>query len=234
MTKKTGGLLFFLLTFLGATVVFHFILNGGAYWKEIRYDLFLRSSFASEDLTQGDILEVGQNVLLPGENFRLIIPKIGVDVPVISPHSPDKASVLAALESGVALYPGSSQPGEKGRAVILGHSSKATWYRGDYATIFSLIPQLNVGDTFYILEGDKKLTYRVFTSQILSPDQANRLFASEHVTPGVYTQPSFNAQGTVGLGSLIGSEIDLVTCFPIGSASNRNVVQAELINTEDL
>lgn len=225
---------FFLLTFVGATFIFHFVFNSGAYWREIKYDLFLKSPLASAQLTQGDILNVGPNILFPGTNFRLVIPKINVDVPVIAPRSSDKSAVLASLESGVALYPGSSQPGEEGRAVVLGHSSQASWYRGAYAYIFSLIPELNVGDEFYIFSQDKKFTYRVFRSQVLSPDEANRLFASDPTFPSVYTQSSSHIEGIAGLDISPGSEIDLVTCYPIGSASKRNVVQAELIDTVDL
>ncbi|MFA6135981.1 MAG: class E sortase [Candidatus Paceibacterota bacterium] len=224
ITKKVGGLIFFLLIFLVATIIFHFILNGGAYWKKIRYDIFLRSPLASADLAQNDILKFGQGAVLPGMNFRLIIPKIEIDVPIISPQNSSTAAVLAAMEDGTALYQGSSEPGEKGRSVILGHSSRATWYRGNYATVFSLISQLNVGDMFYILTQDKKFTYRVFRNQVLSPYQANQLFAGPVVYGGMSNQNLISA----------GSEIDLVTCYPVGSASNRTVIQAELIATMDL
>jgi LPXTG-site transpeptidase (sortase) family protein len=235
--RKVGGLVFFLLALVGTTVVFHFILNGDAYWKEIRYDLFLDSPLASADLKQGDILKIGQNAVSPGMNFRLIIPKIEIDVPLISPKDSSTAAILATMEDGVALYPGSSNPGTKGRAIILGHSSRATWYRGDYATVFSLISQLSVGDVFYVLTQNKKITYRVFKNQVLSPDQADKLFASpvSH-NVSVYTQPSIIPGGIDNqkMTSDSGSEIDLVTCYPIGSASKRNVIQAELISIENL
>src|SRR2546425_259889 len=41
----------------------------------------------------------------PPSGDRIVIPKVGVQAPILSPTSSDQADVLAALEHGVARYP---------------------------------------------------------------------------------------------------------------------------------
>ncbi|MEK7608057.1 MAG: sortase [Patescibacteria group bacterium] len=205
-----------------------FIMNGGAFAANIRYALFLRSPFVEADLARGEILEVepiiaeeGPTVarersgsrILVAQEYELIIPKISVQVPIVPPRSGSKEAILASMEGGVALYPSSDGIGTpSGRSILLGHSSRASWYRGDYATIFSLLPKLEVFDEFYVVGKGKKYVYQVFARKILSPSDANALLS----------------------GYASGSELDLITCYPIGSASKRNIVQASLVRVEEI
>ncbi len=207
----------FLLTFFALSFFFYLLLNGGAYWRVLRYHLFLRSPWASNELTTGDILRVSAGATVPDRaiaegGYILSVPSISVSVPIAVPSSGSKEDILASLEEGVGLYPGSVQPGAIGRTVLLGHSSRASWYRGDYATIFALLHQLAVGDTFTIAGGGKKYRYEVAARRTLSPADTNALFA---------TAPAE-------------SEAVLVTCYPVGSASERTVIQARLVSTEDI
>ena len=212
----------FLILFFVLTLFTFLLLNGGAIFRNLRYDLFLHSPFASADLKQGDLLAVPAATSTPNEapapatpgadRYKLTIPKIELASPVVIPEKASKESILASLEEGVGLYPGSRLPGENGRAVILGHSSRATWYRGDYATVFALLGKLEAGDEFYITEANKKYVYQVFSRKILTPADTNTLLA----------------------GPAAGSEVDLVTCYPIGGASKRTVVQAILLRTEGI
>ncbi|OHB23868.1 MAG: hypothetical protein A3J67_03235 [Parcubacteria group bacterium RIFCSPHIGHO2_02_FULL_48_10b] len=57
-----------------------------------------------------------------GSNYRLVIEKISVNAPIVFTESENTDAVLASLEKGVGLYPGSDLPGSRGRGVILGHS----------------------------------------------------------------------------------------------------------------
>src|SRR3989344_727636 len=206
-------IMIFIALLVGANLAFFWLLNGGAYAKEIRYRLFL-NTFASDDL-RGNLLSLAENrdLTLPlGSEFRISIPKIAVVAPLIVPKDSSAASVLASLEEGVGLYPGSQIPGKSGRSAILGHSSRATWYRGGYATVFTLLNKLESGDTFFIMDKEKKYHYEVFAKYILTPQETNKLLA----------RPTN------------GSEVDLLTCYPLGSSSKRTVVQAKLVNTEEL
>lgn len=207
----------FLLTFFALSFFFYLVMNGGAYWRVIRYHLFLRSPWASDELTTGDILRVSAGAVAPDRaivegGYILSVPKISVSVSIAVPSSGSKEDVLVSLEEGVGLYPGSVQPGGLGRTVLLGHSSRASWYRGEYATVFALLHQLGVGDTFTIAGGGKKYRYEVAAKRALSPADTNALFL---------TVPAE-------------SEAVLVTCYPVGSASQRTVVQARLVATEDI
>lgn len=213
LQNKFRRLAIFILLFLGASLFFYLLLNGGAFFKELRYAIFLNSPFVSYDLKTGEILKLASaSNLPPGANYQLFLPRVQIQTPIVSPKDPGTASVLAAMEDGVALYPGSVLPGNVGRAVMLGHSSRASWYRGNYATVFSLLPQMKAGDIIYIVGNGKKYTYRVSDKRVMSPNDTNALLKSA---------PN-------------DSEIALITCYPIGSASQRNIVLAKLIATENI
>jgi LPXTG-site transpeptidase (sortase) family protein len=196
---------------------FYLLLNGGAYWRVLRYNLFLRSPWASDELTTGDILRVSAGALAPNRaiiegGYILSVPKISVSVPIAIPEGDSKQEILASLEEGVGLYPGSVDPGALGRVVLLGHSSRASWYRGEYATVFALLHNLNVGDRFTIAGGGKKYQYEVAANITLSPAATNTLLK---------TAPAE-------------SEAVLVTCYPVGSASQRTIIQGRLVATENI
>lgn len=65
---------------------------------------------------------------------------------------------------------------------------------------------------FYIVGGGKKYAYQIYMKQTLSPQETNAL---------------------LGAGTTDG-EADLVTCYPVGSASQRTVIQAKLISTQNI
>ena len=213
----------FLINFFAISLLAYFFLNGGAYWKILRYNLFLHT-FASDELKEGTILEVTGNAaaaqggteagdrLATAHMFTLSIPKIEVNTPVVMPRETTKQGILASLEEGVGLYPGSADIGAPGRAVVLGHSSRASWYRGEYAYIFSLLHKLETFDLFYVTGGGKKYTYQIFANTVMTPQEANAFLA---------TTPS-------------DSEIDLITCYPVGSASKRTIIQAKLMSVENI
>lgn len=208
-----------IIIFLGTLVVFtsgvFWILNGGAYAQVIKYWVVTHVPLPDEDVSGKALLEVAPRETAveekDGKNYSLSIPKISVETPIILPADSSNASVLASLEEGVGLYPESAPPGKPGRAVILGHSSRASWYRGGYATIFSLLPKLEKNDTFTIAHGGKKYRYAVTERHIMTPEQTNNFL----------TKPT----GDI-------SEVVLITCYPIGSASKRTLVIGKLNSTD--
>lgn len=204
----------FLITFFIFTLFFYIFFNGGAFWRDLRYALFLSSPFASADLKSGELLQVSQAAesSLPDGQFQLIIPKVSIIAPIAIPKDTTKQAILGSLEAGAGLYPGSVNPGEQGRAILLGHSSRASWYHGDYATVFTTIGHLEPNDEIYVTANNKKYVYQVFAVKILSPADTNAL-----LTP-----------------SSIYAELDLVTCYPIGGASQRTVVQSRLVREENI
>ena len=211
--------LFFVMT-LGA----FFLLNGQAYADNIAFDL--KTAFGGTDQVPTDPIftfptssplnaglgtDVRNAPTVPvppqGSSLELVIPKIGVKTPIIFPTDLTTPGILKSLEGGVGVYPGSVMPGQTGHMIMLGHSSRASWYHGDYAHVFSLLDQLAVGDEFMIVSGNTKYVYRIFANQVFKP-------AAEDI---YLAQP---AQG---------SQVDLSTCDPVGTAANRRIVSATLI-----
>ncbi len=204
-----------LIAFFALGLAVYYLFHIQPYLEIARYDLLLNSPFSAPELANQNILAMPAEASpapVPAENMVLHVLKISVDAPIVEPLDPSTQGVLASLESGVGLFPDSVKPGKAGRAVILGHSSRASWYRGNYAYVFSLLSKMEKGDEFYISTSDQKLLYRVFDVLTLSPADANKLTA----------------------GPAQGSEVDLITCYPVGSASQRTVVRAELIGTANL
>jgi len=185
----------FLAIFFISSFFVYLLLNGGAYFRILRYDLFLRSPFAGADLKNQSIQD--------NKSYYLYIPKIDVSTPIVLPKDDSNKSILASLEEGVALYPGSQSPGEIGRAIILGHNS----------TFFALLSKLQSRDEFYILSRNEKLVYRVFSNDILTPEQTNELLSQ---------MPKDE------------SDIALITCWPIGFSSKRTLIQAKLDRVEKI
>ena len=195
----------FLAIFLASCFLVYLFLNGGAYSKILKYELFSKFSPAETSAEDRLISSLDQ------KNYYLYIPKIEVLAPVIPFDNTSEKNISAVLEKGVGLYTGYQMPGEDGRAVILGHSSKETWYHrdGQYAYNFALLDKLQNGDKIYVIFGGKKLTYKVFSNDILTPEKTNEILS----------------QAPKG-----DSEIALITCWPIGFDLKRVIIQAELVD----
>ena len=134
------------------------------------------------------------------------IAKIGVTAPLVFSASTDLRDLSRDLTKGVIHYPGSAMPGGPGNVFITGHSSGQVWDPNPYKRVFAKLGQLKSGDTIVLVSGGREFTYRVRTVMVLGPDEI-RIF-----------QPS-----TVPM-------LTLSTCWPIGSATNRFVVEANLVS----
>lgn len=141
-------------------------------------------------------------VTLP-EN-RLIIPKIGVDAPVIWNANP--ANILGDLQKGVAHYQGTALPNDRsGNVFITGHSSNYVWDRGQYNRIFANLDKLVAGDVIAVTTGGTEYVYRVKDSVVVRPQQTEVL----QQTPAPI--------------------LSLMTCTPVGTNLRRLVVRADLV-----
>jgi sortase A len=199
--------LFFVIT-LGAFVS----MNGPAYAENISFEL--RNTFGGgESEPTEEIFHLpsanATEIPVPGSPMELIIPKINVRTPIVFPKDSSVQGVLKSLEGGVGVYPGSIMPGQDGRMILLGHSSLASWYNGDYARVFALLKNLEAGDEFTIVSGGNQYTYKVFSNRVLKPAATDAYLADP-------------ARGSV---------LELITCDPVGSAANRRIVSAVLLET---
>lgn len=141
---------------------------------------------------------------------KLLIPKINVDVPVIWNTTPDNTSQMAAMENGVAYFgiPGAnSKPGQIGNTVLSGHSSNDILDGGDYKFIFARLDQLQNGDSIYINYESKRYTYTITKREVVKPTEVSKL---------VYATDK--------------PMLTLITCTPLGTATNRLLVTAEQVS----
>lgn len=140
------------------------------------------------------------------QEFTLIIPKIGVNSPVIPNVDPTNPGEYdAALLTGVAHSSLSFLPDGNGTVYLFSHSTNYDWFVKDLNAVFYLVKNLETGDTIQISYHGKQYTYTIRAKKIVSPKDIS------------YLVP------TVGVSSLI-----LETCWPPGSTAERLLVFADL------
>lgn len=153
--------------------------------------------------------------IAPVDN-RINIPSINQNVPIVWPSSKHleqknfeafENSILQELENGVAHYPLTAKPGETGNFVITGHSSYYPWAQGDYKNVFALLEKnIRKGDEIDVFYNGKNHTYKVTNLKTVKPQDID-----------VLSQETNKKKMTI------------ITCTPVGTAINRFVVEAELI-----
>ena len=143
---------------------------------------------------------------------RLIIPKINIDVPVVYGVGNDYDSQMAAMEKGAAHFsiPGAnSHPGEIGNTVIAGHSSNDIFGGGDYKFIFAQLEKLKPGDSIYANYNGVRYGYVITRTEVVKPNQVDKLIIDSD-------KPM----------------LTLVTCTPLGTATNRLLVFADQVTPD--
>ncbi len=139
---------------------------------------------------------------------KIIIPKINVEIPVVYDEpSIQEAAVQKALERGVVHYATTPSPGEKGNAVIFGHSSNNILNKGKYKFAFVLLSRLEEGDTFYLNKDGIRYAYKIYSKQIVKPTEVDVLNSNDKA-----------------------ATVTLITCDPPGTTRNRLVVVGEQIS----
>jgi len=202
-----------LLISIGVVFVVYLIINFPALWQKFNFEyqtkikgenpssttVFLpdieSTNFQvkkTEDKDKGQIL-----------NNHLYISKISVSAPISWQISDE--NMLNALEKGAAHLDQSKLPTEKGNVFITGHSSYFWWNKGEYKTIFALLPKLTPGDLILITYGDQVFKYKVRETMTVSPNQVGVIDSGET------------------------NELTLMTCVPVGTNLSRFIVKANLI-----
>lgn len=89
--------------------------------------------------------------------YTISIPKLKIDSASVAIGGED-------LSKSLIHYPGTALPGQKGNAVIFGHSVLPLFFDPkDYLTIFSTLPNLNKGDEINVNFDGISYKYRVET-----------------------------------------------------------------------
>ncbi|MDP2910503.1 MAG: sortase [bacterium] len=146
------------------------------FWPLINYQA--KIVLAEADNEAGSIgSESGFNlesaVKLEKEGNYLIIPKIGVEIPIV------KGEDDSALEKGAWLLPESSTPDLSGNTVLAGHRFK---YRPPSKETFYLLDKVEKGDLLQVFWEGKEYRYVVVSSEVVLPEQVEILAPTEKPT----------------------------------------------------
>ncbi|MBT5017080.1 sortase [Candidatus Peregrinibacteria bacterium] len=151
--------------------------------------------------------------ITPPDN-RLIIPKIGKNIPIVT-TDPEKLigadwktleqAFQEDLKNGVIHYPGTADPGEVGNVFITGHSSYYLWDSGDYKDVFARLNKLEIGDEIVVYHDQDEYRYMVREMREVRNEDVSVLDQSNEKT------------------------LTLMTCSPVGTNFRRLVVVADQI-----
>lgn len=109
---------------------------------------------------------------------RLIIPKIGVNSPIVEGLN-DRA-----LLRGAWRYPSSSTPDKGGNTVITGHRFR---FRPPNNTTFYLLDKISVNDEIVVIWENKEYRYKVKETKVVNPDQTEILNNTDQAILTLYT-----------------------------------------------
>lgn len=144
----------------------------------------------------GYFLDANNNKIV---SYTLSIPKLRVKDVSVTNKDYD-------LSKHLVQYLGTSSPGEKGTAVVFGHSSLPQLYNpGNYLSVFSMLHTLEKGDNIKIDVNGLVYNYSVYSVSVTDADDTSML---NNVSDNSY--------------------LTLVTCFPPGTVWRRLVVRAKL------
>ncbi len=154
------------------------------FYPEIKYRIATPVDIDNQDVVQvtAEVEEIKSR--LPQSEYavssnRLIIPKIGVNAPVIVTDNEDYG-----LSLGAWLDPKGSTPDQGGNTVITGHRFK---YLPPNNITFYLFHKLVVGDTFSVVWEGEDYYYRVKEIKIVEPSDASPYNRSEEAVLTMYT-----------------------------------------------
>jgi LPXTG-site transpeptidase (sortase) family protein len=133
----------------------------------------------------------------------LMIATIGVKAPVSWDIKPD--DVMNKLQEGLVHLEGTGHPGEGKNIFITGHSSNYWWKKGDYNTVFALLPNLKEGNEIILTYQGKITRYKIKSLKEVKKDEVSNYLDSKS------------------------EQLTLMTCVPVGTNLHRLLVFAEPI-----
>lgn len=154
--------------------------------------------FSPSDLARAALSELATGM---GGESAVLLPTLGIRAPLVSAETWDDKEVLTLLRRGVVLLPTEGW-GSPQHLVVTAHSSGGI-RAGDYRYLFATIHRLRPGDPVIARVGGTVRTYRVREQRLVSPT-------------GVSALP----QGD-------GATLTLVSCWPVGSNTQRLLVIAD-------
>lgn len=134
------------------------------------------------------------------QSNRLIIPKIGVDAPIIWGVSDEES--VEKLRQGIIHIDSTGKPNEDKNVFLSGHSSNYWWEKGDYNSVFALLPQMTEGDEIFVTYDGMIYKYTVDSREEVEKNAASKFLNFES------------------------SRLTLMTCTPVGTNLKRLIIGA--------
>lgn len=142
-------------------------------------------------------------------DYALVIPKIGVNSPVIANVDPgNKQEYSTALKSGAAHAKGTSLPNEYGSKYIFAHSTDYFWNVANYNAVFYLLKDLEENDQIFLVYNGTLYPYKVSEKRVVNADDT------------FFLKPNMRDNRLI-----------LQTCWPPGTTWKRMLVFAEPMDT---
>lgn len=138
------------------------------------------------------------------KEFGLKIEKLNILVPIVKDvNGENKTAYNKALNGGVAHFKGTALPGQGSNIFIFGHSSTVL-NRGNYATVFATLNNLEKGDKAQIYYQNQLYSYKVSAKEIIEKTDIDVLNPTKK------------------------EQLTLMTCWPVGTNSKRLIVKFNL------
>ncbi len=188
-----------------------FVAGAGMFAYPLATDLYstqvLQERLAERYEAPGYVQRYASGTIADGEPLtRLAMPRLGVDALVVEGTSP------VALRAGAGHYPNTPLPGEPGNVAIAGH-------RTTYGKPFNRLDEMQVGDEVRLETPLATHIYRVVPApQVPTPCPNGACWITTPTDWGV-------------IGPLNGSTLTLTTCHPKGSARQRLILRAQLVES---
>ncbi len=168
--------------------------------------IVLRTKYAFYNDNTGDI--VVQDTQQQTEPNWVRIPSLNIEAPIKFVTDKKEATFQAALATGVVHYPDTAQAGQAGNMYIFGHSSDLPWTKGEYKTVFALLPQIKIGAEIFVSDSQgKEYKYTAVSTKVVQPTDLSVL-------------DQYNNEQKL---------LTVQTSYPVGTALRRFIVTSELV-----
>lgn len=190
-----------LVCVLVVAVVF-FLLNREYFFKQLGY--YINQTFVTDQQREN----IRNEKPVPFEPNQLQIPSLNIVAPIQYVTEANEPVFQAALVNGVVQYPGTAEFGAEGNSYIFGHSSDFAFSKGNYKSVFALLPKIEKGSEVIVTNKDgDRYVYKVYDKFVVESTDLKQL-----------------SQETRGKRILT-----LQTSYPIGTALKRYIVKCELV-----
>ena len=197
-------LIYLIIAVLVALGIFA-LLNLSYFSKQ--FSFYISKIFVTDQIAK----QISEEHEVKAEPNQIYIPSLDIVAPIVFVEGTTEAVFQPALENGVVLYPGTAEVGTVGNTYIFGHSSDFAFSKGNYKTVFAILPNIELGAEIYVTnETGERFTYQVYEKFVAKKTDMKLL-----------------DQETQGRKILT-----VQTSYPIGTALQRYIVKAELVEDE--